>query len=199
MNRSHPTKELLIDTTIQLMATVPPDQLTADLILETSSITKGSLYHHFEDFGELLEYAHTRIFSRRVDQLMEQIERLFSANKDRADLLRGINLVISNENESELSEVRSSRIQSIATTISSERATGLMGEEQGRLTAAIADLFRELQERGWATPDLDPLAVSVFVQSHNIGRTVDDFATQQMDPENWRFLLKTVYQEVLFT
>lgn len=198
MKTSHPTKELLINTTVELMAIVPPDQLTSDLVLEKSGITKGSLYHHFQDFGELLEYAHVKIFSRRVDKLMTDIERLFAVNKNRAEILREIDLVLRQESETELTEVRAARIRSIATTISSERATDLMGQEQGRLTLAIADLYRELQERGWANKSLDPLSVSIFIQSHNIGRSVDDFSDVQMDPEKWRFLIGRVYDEVLF-
>ena len=55
--RVHPTKALLIATTVTLLDTKLPNEIAVDEILEASGISKGSLYHHFEDLGELLEIA----------------------------------------------------------------------------------------------------------------------------------------------
>lgn len=53
----HPTKIRLIETTAELLENQFPQDIQVDEILEKSGISKGSLYHHFEDLGELLEAA----------------------------------------------------------------------------------------------------------------------------------------------
>ena len=49
----HPTKQTLIDTVLALMEKKSIEQISSDEVLEISNISKGSLYHHFEDFPEL--------------------------------------------------------------------------------------------------------------------------------------------------
>ena len=56
-NSVHPTKQLLIKTALELMETKLPTEIAVDEILTNSGISKGSLYHHFEDLAELLETA----------------------------------------------------------------------------------------------------------------------------------------------
>ena len=51
--KMHPTKSLLISTTVKLLGTRLPGEIAVDEILDASGISKGSLYHHFEDLGEL--------------------------------------------------------------------------------------------------------------------------------------------------
>ena len=51
----HPTKTHLIETAVALLEEKMPHEIAVDEILEKSGISKGSLYHHFEDLAELLE------------------------------------------------------------------------------------------------------------------------------------------------
>ena len=53
----HPTKAVLVRTVVELLDTQMPSEIHADNVLEISGISKGSLYHHFEDLGELVETA----------------------------------------------------------------------------------------------------------------------------------------------
>ena len=64
--RVHPTKALLISTTVKLLDTKLPNEIAVDEILETSGISKGSLYHHFEDLSELLEVAQVERYAAWV-------------------------------------------------------------------------------------------------------------------------------------
>ncbi len=57
---SHPTKEELIQTVVVLLEGTTLNQITSEQVLAISGISRGSLYHHFEDFSELLELAQVR-------------------------------------------------------------------------------------------------------------------------------------------
>ena len=69
----HPTKALLISTTVTLLESKLPGEIAVDEILDASGISKGSLYHHFEDLGELLEAAQVEIYAAWVDRSVEAL------------------------------------------------------------------------------------------------------------------------------
>ena len=77
----HPTKEKLIQTFLDLSKTNSWHDITSDMVLETSGITKGSLYHHFDDFGELIETVRVRRFSQWVDESIISLTNHLSASK----------------------------------------------------------------------------------------------------------------------
>jgi CDGSH-type Zn-finger protein len=67
--RLHPTKEELIKYCrwfCWILLTL--DEITSENVLDISGISRGSLYHHFEDFSELLELAQVRRFASYVNK-----------------------------------------------------------------------------------------------------------------------------------
>ena len=65
---THPTKRHLIETATALIEEHGAQGFTVEQLLEMSHISKGSLYHHFHDFSDVIEQAQVARFSRYVDQ-----------------------------------------------------------------------------------------------------------------------------------
>ncbi len=63
----HPTRQKLIETTAALMDQLRPSEIIVEMILQHCGISKGSLYHHFEDVEELFEAAEISRFITSVD------------------------------------------------------------------------------------------------------------------------------------
>ena len=194
----HPTKQTLIDTVVTLMDTQPSMEINSDQVLEISGISKGSLYHHFEDFPELVEHAMVARFARFVDNSVVMLNGVIASAKTRADLVEGLKKVTRATQAQELTRHRSERVTAIAKAIRIPRMKALLGEEQERLTDALADLFRESVERGWGDPTLDPRVVGVMVQAYTIGKIVDDITPTRMDAENWNQAIDSVLDKVFF-
>ncbi len=194
----HPTKQTLIDTVVTLMDTQPAMEINSDQVLEISGISKGSLYHHFEDFPELVEHAMVARFARFVDNSVVMLNGVITSAKTRADLVEGLKKVTRATQAQELTRHRSERVTAIAKAIRIPRMKALLGEEQERLTDALADLFRESVERGWGDPTLDPRVVGVMVQAYTIGKIVDDITPTRMDAENWNQAIDSVLDKVFF-
>ena len=194
----HPTKQTLIDTVVTLMDTQPAMEINSDQVLEISGISKGSLYHHFEDFPELVEHAMVARFARFVDNSVVMLKGVIASAKTRADLVEGLKKVTRATQARELTRHRSERVTAIAKAIRIPRMKALLGEEQERLTDALADLFRESVERGWGDPTLDPRIVGVMVQAYTIGKIVDDITPTRMDAENWNQAIDSVLDKVFF-
>ena len=67
-NADHPTRARLLEATIELLEQQSPDELQIDSILRASGVSKGSLYHHFEDGRALIDEALLRKFASGVDE-----------------------------------------------------------------------------------------------------------------------------------
>ena len=198
MNLFHPTKEKMVRCVIELTKTQGIETITSDQVLEISRISKGSMYHHFKDFAELIEVAETVIFSTVVDDVISRLSTALSISKTREEFLLAISAITYGNQSAEKVEDRLSRITYLAQAISSERMRQSMGAEQERLTQGISDLIREAQERGWASLKLDPLAASVFLQAFTVGRVIDYISDQRVDDESWIFLINQVVEQVIF-
>ena len=192
----HPTKAQLIKTTALLLDTRLPTEIAVDEILTTSGISKGSLYHHFEDLAELLEAAQVARYAAWVDRSIEILITLVATAKTREDLLDGLKKVTRLTQDPAYSATRYARARAIANAEHSPRFQRALGVEQSRLTDALIDLIEEARNKGIYAKDFDARAGAVLVQAYTLGRMVDEFVEEPMDPEAWYQLIDKVVAKV---
>ncbi len=192
----HPTKAKLIEATSKLLKTVDRAHLTSDMILEESGISKGSLYHHFEDLDELIEAALIQRYARWVDASIELMTQLLTSAASSDDIYSGLTGITRRTQSDEFRAERQNRIDVLSRAGSSNRFAKLLGEEQQRLTDALTDLIREAQERGFYKKEVDARAIAVFIQAYTVGKIVDDFNENKVDPEEWVNLINLVIKTV---
>ena len=194
--RMHPTKALLIATTVTLLDTKLPNEIAVDEILEASGISKGSLYHHFEDLGELLEIAQVERYAAWVDRSVDALVQMISTVKTREDLIHGLKVITRFTQDPKYSHTRFQRARAIASAEHNPRFKKRLAEEQMRLTEALIDLINEARNKGLYASDFDAHAGAVLVQAYTLGMIVDDFVEKQMDPEAWYSLIDKVVDRV---
>jgi AcrR family transcriptional regulator len=189
---SHPTRDRLIATMVELLDGSDPEHITADQVLSASGVSKGSLYHHFEDFEDLLEAALIARFSVNVDVTIDSLAQILATVNSREELLVALReLNVFNQAQSR-SNFRLERARAAGLTFSSPRFHTALGAEQQRLTDAFTDLFIEAQNKGWMSESVD-----VFVQAYTVGRVVDDIAPEKVDPEAWISLIMAVVDKAI--
>ena len=198
LSSMHPTKVSLIKSTIILLESKSPEEITSEDVLQHSKISKGSLYHHFADFSELLEVAEVYLFSRYVDQSVESINMILMNSKSATEALNTLKGLARSTQTPEFHRLRYQRAMAISKSIRNERMHKLLSVEQLRLTEALADLIREFQERNWANKILDPYVVAVFIQSYPIGQVIDLFTPVKVNEDHWFKLIDRVLEKVLF-
>jgi AcrR family transcriptional regulator len=192
----HPTKAKLIGATSKLLKTFERANLTSDMILEESGISKGSLYHHFEDLDELIEAALIQRYARWVDASIELMTHLLTSSASSDDIYSGLTGITRSTQSDEFKAERLKRIDVLSRAGSSTRFAKLLGEEQQRLTDALTDLIREAQERDFYKKEVDARAIAVFIQAYTVGKIVDDFNENKVDPEEWVNLINLVIKTV---
>lgn len=195
----HPTKEKLIATMVDLMDEHALSTIQVDDVLRESNISKGSLYHHFENFEELTEAALTTRFATSVDLSIQLVAAAVQDAKSAEEFVEKIIEVTTVTQGSERSKFRLERARVIGLSVNSPNLRLSLELEQDRLTAAMADIVREGQEKGWVSKTFEAKTIAVFMQAYTLGRVIDDVASegQRIDSEDWNDVVNSAVKSLL--
>lgn len=193
----HPTKQLLLTTAISLIDEFGPQGFTVDNLLDASKISKGSLYHHFEDFHDVIEQAQVARFARFVDEDIRVLTSLLSTANSREELGQRFADVVLSSASPGRAEARADRASIVGLSRHSKKFADALAVEQQRLTDSLADVAREMQERGWINADLDVVALATFVQAYSLGAVLNDVTEKPISVERWATFIGRVLSQSL--
>lgn len=94
MKNAHPTKVALVNTVVALLEDRRADEITSEQVLELSSISKGSMYHHFVDFPALIDTARVVRYARWVDRSIELLTKAVTSAKTKEEFFAGLSEII---------------------------------------------------------------------------------------------------------
>lgn len=197
VKNAHPTKVALVNTVVELLENYRADEITSEQVLELSSISKGSLYHHFADFSALIDTARVIRYARWVDRSIELLTTVATTTKTREEFFAGLSEVTKLTQSPASRSSRFERARILGLAEGNPRLMHDLGEEQQRLTDSITDLVREAQERGYVRLDLDVASIAVLIQAYTLGKIVDDVTADHVDPDRWLDLLGQVIEKGL--
>lgn len=193
----HPTARLLLDTVIELLDTESIDEVALATVLEKSSVSHGSLYHHFEDFPDLVEQAVVERFEAGLLESLAAIEDLHGC-ADATEFRARAEALIVELHEQSRRPYRLPRLEVLGATIQRPRLAARIARAQQVQMEAQAAHYAEFQRRGWFRDDLDPMALSAFTTATFLGRGVDDIIEHPVDPERWTEVALTAFRAVMF-
>ena len=196
--RGAETREKLVETVLEMLVDRSPDDLRVEEVLELSGISTGSLYHHFDDFGHLVEVAlirrYVEILETAADLVDEVLDQMIAGDELKFAAVGAIRKFA----EFNTPELRFERARILGMCEHHDRMREALGEAQQKATDRIVATFEaEQQGAGRINPDLDPQAMAVFIQSYSLGRIVDDIVPNQMDQQAWLRLIETVVTRVI--
>ncbi len=195
-NSHHPTKEKLIQATSELLREVPHAEISSEMILTRSGISKGSMYHHFHDLEELIETALLERYARWVEVSVTAMTSILTSAKTSEDIYLGLVEVTKRTQSKNLRDERFFRAEVLTKANESPRLAKELQGLQKHLTDSLTDLVREAQERGFYKKELDPKAIAVFIQAYTLGKIIDDSSDDPVDPETYAHLINTIVKDV---
>lgn len=169
---------------LALMETTAFEDITFDTVLEVSGVSRGSVYHHFDDYEHLLEEAQLERFSRSVAESIQVIESIMSIGSNREEFLKNLEIVTRATQDPGRASLRYDRARLLATAQHNSRFRTKLQSVQDQLTDSLTKSFAAAQEKGWLNQDFSPRAGAVFIQAHTLGKLVDDITPQSVDPEH---------------
>ena len=196
-NVEHATHRALIDCGVELAKEFGMYGFTVEQLLTRSGIAKGSLYHHFEDFNDLVECVQVRIFTGYVELDILAIQQALDAATDRDKLVNLISLITRTALQPQRSIIRIQRARIISATQGRERFAARIGHEQKLLNDQMTRVITFGQERGWVKPDLDAQALALFVQGYAFGLILNDVAEERVNPEELVAVIDSVVANLL--
>lgn len=187
--REHPTRTLLIETVRGLLAEHAPHTITAELVLTTSGVSKGSLYHFFEDLEDLIGTAMVREFASASRANIAFAREGLARCDSPASALTLIGDITRRIRANPLHRHRLNRVSLIGFSRGSEKLQRMLAAEQTRLTDAIADTLAQAQQRGWLDKGFDPRAGAVLFQSISFGQIVDEISDNPLGDDEWNAIV----------
>jgi AcrR family transcriptional regulator len=199
MDSLHPTKRALVQTVLDELKTKKALDLTSELILEKSGISKGSLYHHFEDFDDLIETAQVYRYAAYVDQSIHLLTKVFQISKSRDEMVAELKKVTRFTQSPDLMPQRMDRATSISLANANPRMMKKLHAQPDRLNEAIIDIFREARDRGWINKEIDLHAGAIFIQAYTLGVIINDVSGTKVNANAWEELIDLFLEKVIAT
>jgi AcrR family transcriptional regulator len=184
-NNFHPTKRLLVETVVAMLETKKPTEILAEEVLEVSGVSKGSMYHHFSDLQELVETAQLIRYSKWIDASIEFMTTYVLGATTKEEFIESLRKLTELTQSIDRKGARAERARALAACFDNPRMAKAMGEETQRHTDALADIIREVQNRGLVRADVDAKAVAVFIQSYTLGKMVNDYNPTGVQDDTW--------------
>jgi AcrR family transcriptional regulator len=198
LDRMHPTKASLVRDVVNRLNTQKPWEVISDSVLESTGISKGSLYHHFDNFDHLMETAQVVRYARYMDATIEQIQEIWSAQTSKEDFVQRLDALTRQMQIRSRRMFRLERARILAAAEGNSRFEAALAIESDRLTTALADVIKDAMIAGIFRRDNDPRVIAVFIQAYTLGRAVDDYNDiHPVDDGRWADLIGLIVRNVL--
>lgn len=182
---SHPTRKKLIATFLRLGEAQDFSTITVDAVLGEAQISKGSLYHHFNDFDDLLAQAKAHLFSIGVDRSIEMMGTMLEKSKTAEDFKALIRVLILDTLTPQGVHNRLMRARILGSSMRLPKLQEYVHTEQRRMTEEIAGIFMDAKGKGFVKQDVDPHLAAVFIQAYTFGKVVDDVSDAPIAADDW--------------
>lgn len=181
----HPTAQLLIETVTGLLDSKPADHITSEEVLHLSGISRGSLYHHFEDFDDLVDSALVKRFGKYIAESNAGFAALSLTVNNASDLKAALRRMTRWAHDPSRAEFRFERIRVFARASEKPGLRAKLAVEQDALTSNMAEIIAGWQERGFIVNTVQARSIAVVIQAIVIGRVVDEIADTHVDQDDW--------------
>lgn len=147
-SRLHPTKSVLVETLSQMLDNRRAGDILIDKLLESSGVSKGSLYHHFGDFSELIETVYVHCYALWIDASIDFLGKRVIPSRTKEELRAALLDLTKLTQSDRRKRARAELAQALAECIHNERLAKKMGEEDSEIDWCNCGCHYRGQEQG---------------------------------------------------
>lgn len=195
----HPTRIKIIAAASELMKKKGVAEFHIDDLLAATELTRGAVYHHFENVGDVIEATLLAIYTEGVEENINQVRQVLATattfDEFRKGVVRSNRYFIENK---KLRLVRKLRAHAMAATATSSQLSKAISLKQDDITSEYISVIVEAQAHGWVRPDLDSSALAVFIQAYSFGIIVDDISQTKTDIDSLARIIESFYENCVY-
>lgn len=195
----HPTAQKLVDTVIAMLETTPYTAIKSENVLRRSGITRGPLYHHFQDFGDLIAAAHSQIYRANVDELTDHLLTQIKFAKSPPEAKEIFMELLSESLRGESTAHRRVRLGVLHGANTSPQLHAKIALIQDELNERWVDIYKICVEKGWTVEDVDSRAIAIMMQATFMGSVLDDLSPSQLGLDIWVQTLARLFEYFFLT
>lgn len=185
LTEMHPTKRALLNTLLGLLDEKSFDKISVDEVLQVSGVSKGSLYHHFEDYPDLVEDALVERYANFVNLSIDLMHPMLSEPKNKEEFFEALKTVTKKTQSDKSARNRQERAELLGQAGHNLRLREKLGKEQKRLTDEIRTLMQDAIDKGFFSKNLDADAAALFIQTYTLGLILNDVAEVPIEKDRW--------------
>lgn len=182
----HPTRTLLVATATNLIEQHGPKGFTVEALLQESGVSKGSLYHHFHDFTDVLEESVVRTYLTSVEEDLAALAWMIGDNPTPEHMRETLLSIVRLSSTEHRAPQRMRRVHLLSMSDhGTEGMRAKLAYYQTRSIQALAEIVRQAQELGVVRGDVDPEVTAAVVLSLVFGRVISDVSESPIPDEKW--------------
>ncbi|CAB4614489.1 unannotated protein [freshwater metagenome] len=193
----HPTRQMLVSIAVDLLKEQGPVDFRIDDLLDRSGLTRGAVYHHFENVDDVIGSALIASYSEGVEATVRYIREVLASATTFAEFRDG--LFKANKNYVRNEDLRVlRRLRAFTLANSARRMSEPLAVEQKRLTDEYVAVIETAIGRGWIKKSIDPQSLAVFVQAYSFGVIIDDVSSTHLSAEQWAAHIEDYFEACVF-
>ena len=181
----HPTAQKLVDTVIGMLEETSYDNIKSENVLHRSGISRGPMYHHFENFEDLIETAQVQLYARYAGGVIVAIQEVVARQSDPWKARKEIGILVHLKTNLASKRVRWQCLGVLHNAASVKSFRFKLWETQEVINQEWIKTYEICLQRGWADPSRDPRVFAYMMQSFILGRVYDDIAPIKVEQEDW--------------
>ena len=190
------TKGRLLESAKNMIEKFGISGVTSTLVLSDSGISKSSLYHFFEDFGDLLIEAQIEQYREIDNSWCKDFRELASTSSSVAEFHSGLVTAMQSYVKNQKRDIRFQRVAIISSSKNSRLLQEVVAQLQEELTVGLTQAFELAQAKGFLVSNYRPRSIAVALQALLYGKIFDDVLLVSMQDKDWASLSLQVFEEV---
>lgn len=196
-SRALVTVTSLLNAAIEEIETLGEDGVRVETVLEKAGVSIGSLYHHFGGREQLISAARVEQLRRFHENDLTALEQLLADIDSIEDLTARLMSMAAYFHAPDGADVRLRRLALLGSAVTRDALLAVTREARTRTNQVLIASLQDLKDRGILTAQVDPVAVTLFIQAFSFGQVLADIDGVRPDSENWTDLSRRVVLMVL--
>jgi|GEM_PF-362846 len=156
-----------------------------------SSVSIGSLYHHFESREGLIRAARERQFIESIPEDAREQAAFLAAATSPDDFLDRLVDSLRASSTPERAAARRRRLELLGVAASRPESLAIVSDALSKYLDVIDSVALQFEDRGWLREGVRPRALSLFLHMSSMGRVIWELDQRGADDDAWIQMIAT--------